>query len=426
MQSQPTTTVDFKESSLPAEHSQNELQGHIQDQANHEKQIHNSEAIDIPTASKGNLKASSIASEELSKAVAKNESLNEQPKALRLLRFADDLAQYKGDKLWVSMLERCHAHFQDASKYTAFMSLQRLRRGKVDAETVFKILCELCGRDPTFCRMLQHYLGILESYPGGSLLRAPFDVFDPPQDSLSSVKPQNRCLTCIEKGRECSGSHRIEGSCYECHTDKVNSRTAFGADKCYWVHDSHGILTYSDAVDFFSYDDEISTSKKRKATDDANSPRPKKKGRKTNNGSVITQYFKSPWGTYPINLEHSRHPIPEPGSKPKRYTALLTRKLVDAQGVELTDIGSMVSLEKFRGIRAALEWDMWDLIKWHKLVNTFTFTPNYSFSYRHRDGRKIKIDEFWFLSQDRAIRTGKANFEDATFYCEARPPTETS
>lgn len=429
LQSHSAANVTIRESSVLIENLQKESKGHAQEQANLEPKVHNSKAVETAASSKHGVKKTLIESKDLqsiakepSTVTAKNASRNEQQEPVRLMFFEDDVTQYDGDKLWTGMLERCQSQFKGPCQGKAFISLQRLRQGKSDAKTEFKSLCELCGYDPTFCRMLQHYLGILESYRGGSLLKAPFDIFKSPQPAVSTKKPQGRCLTCIEKGRPCRLSHTIGGTCHECHTDKVNNRLTSEADTCYWVHESHGILTYPDAVDFFGYNNEAVIVQKRKATDDEDSSRPKKRARKTKRSTAITEFFQTPDGPYPIRLEHCRLPEPERGLEPKEYHVAFVRKLFDAQGVQLTKINSMVFLEKYTGIRVALEWSMWDLIKYRRLVRDFTGCPRYSFSYRYRDGPIKEIDESWFLSQDRAIRRGIANFKDAAFYCEARPP----
>lgn len=128
-------------------------------------------------------------------------------------------------------------------------------------------------------------------------------------------------------------------------------------------------------------------------------------------------------------MRNYRRPEPESGLQPTWYGAPITRRLFDANGEQLTidrNVTSSVQLKKFKGIKGALEWKMWDLVRRKGNQKTSTSRLQYSFQIRLKNGLRVgPLDEEWFLCNDRAIRKGCTSWLLGTaFIGEVRPPTQ--
>lgn len=467
LRSHSPTDILVKEENIPAKNVQIESPVHIVQENHPESQVDGREVAEItdsledevkdtPTLSTSRASTPQPDSQEPQADIVQVENQYEQHEPLELIQFNDDLSQYNGDKLWFCMLDRCWSYFQGGNQGKAHMSLQRLRTGKSDANTEFKILCELAENNKDFCKQIQKQLGILENYQGESLLKAPVNYGKTRPDPAataklrSKTKPQDQCLTCIQRGRDCVGSEKIGSQCFNCSEDKSNGRTTSEADVCYGVDEAFGVSTYSEAVDFFAYNNENFDARKRKADDEDISTEPTKRTKKTASNQVAssaakgkTKYqrktlecFKTALGPFPVYLRDSRRLDHKLG----QLTANVERRLIDVQDVQLTNnLNSRtgVNPNDFKSFRAALEWIAWDYISNKNKIKMYgPNRPSYTFKVRMRmQGKDVLFSEEDFLvyyrqlAADRELTTNAAELARKfvcvkpgfLFIVEARP-----
>lgn len=292
-----------------------------------------------------------------------------EDKDWKLIHFNDDVTQYNGEDLWAWIRRRYIEQFNGQSQGLAIISLHRLRLGKSRAQTKLKVLCALSKDNEDFCSLLQKVLGILENYPGKSLFEGQSATFTPRRAAPGLHKPHTTCLTCIDKGAVCYESHVVDGRCLKCVEDRWDEDPGAEGHECYWEQKGCGIRTYEDALDFYGDTSNKSQSKERSASDDGDSPPPKKRGRNAEKvqKAVLAadddtpkrgiDFFSSPAGNYPISLQYS---LRAEHNLPQRWV-WFERRLIGADGIQMTvNLNSRrsVPLNDYRGIRAALEWRM--------------------------------------------------------------------